>query len=201
MSEMQTESGGGGGNVFMRKIGPLPMWGWMGIALLLAFGFYLLEKHKSGATSSQSGQSPNTVNTPGGVDSSLVPQFVNQTYTDVTPPASPPASAPATTAAPSTSPLNEILQAGHVLNASPGKTEIGWTIAQKSPNATQLKVVVNGPGIKNQTRYIPASATSATIENTQPGHTYDVAVTPVDAAGQAVGGPNNINVVTSKKAA
>lgn len=77
------------GNVFTRKIGPLPMWGWMAIALLVALFYYLYSKNKGGA-----GASPSTVNTPGGVDASLVPQFVNQTYTNVTPPAAPPMSSP-----------------------------------------------------------------------------------------------------------
>jgi hypothetical protein len=211
MSEMSSE-GGGGGNVFTRKLGPLPMWAWMAIALLIAVGYYLIKKKSSSASTNTSGaaSSPSTVNTPGGVDSSLVPQFVNQVYNQETPPPAPnvtvnnttpppTTTTPPPTGTPSTSPLNEILQAGHVINPAPGKTEVGWTIKQQSPNATQLKVVVNGPGIKNQTRYIPASATTATIENTQAGHTYDVAVTPVDAQGQAVGGPNNINVVTAKK--
>jgi hypothetical protein len=199
VSESAPESGGRG-SVFTRKLGPLPMWGWMGIALLLAIGFYLFNKSRSGATST-SGQSSATNNSPGGVDSSLVPQFINQTYVENSPPAAPPAqtTTPTATGTPPASPLNEILQAGHVLNATPGNTEVGWTIAQKSANATQLKVVVNGPGIKNQTRYVPATATTATIQNTQPGHTYNVSVTPVDSAGQAVGGPNNIDVVTSKK--
>lgn len=199
-SAPETRSSGGGGNVFTRKLGPLPMWGWMAIALLLALFYYLYKKNQSGSSSSGATSSPSTVNTPGGVDASLVPQFVNQTYVENTPPAAPAATPAATTTPPvANTPLNEILQAGHVINPAAGKTEVGWTIKQQSPNATQLQVVVNGPGIKNQTRYIPASATTATIENTQPGHTYDVAVTPVDAQGQAVGGPNNINVVTAKK--
>ena len=56
MSQMQTESAapdGGGGNVFTRKIGPLPMWAWMGIALALAIVYYLYKKHTSSSTSSQ----------------------------------------------------------------------------------------------------------------------------------------------------
>jgi hypothetical protein len=82
MSQMQTEGGGGGGgNVFTRKLGPLPMWAWMGIALLIAVGYYLYKKNTAANSSNTSGasSSPSTVNTPGGVDSSLVPQFVNQT--------------------------------------------------------------------------------------------------------------------------
>ena len=93
MPETQQESGGGGGggNVFTRKIGPMPMWGWMGIALAVAMLYYFLKKKNSNGTVSGAGTSTGatSVNSPGGVDSSLVPQFVNQTYTSVAPPSSP----------------------------------------------------------------------------------------------------------------
>jgi hypothetical protein len=185
----------GGGNVFQRKVGPLPMWAWMSIALVAAVAFYAIRKGK-GSTSTTGTQSPSTVDTPGGVDSSLVPQFVNQTFVQDGPPAATPT--PTSTPNPSQSPLNEILQAGHVINHSPGKAEVGWTIAQQSPNATQLKVVLNGPGHKNQTRYVPATATTASFSDLSPGHTYNVEVTPIDSRGQAIGGPNNIDLVTAK---
>jgi len=184
------------------------MWGWMAIALLVALFYYLYKKNQSSASSVGSGTGASSggaaANTPGGVDASLVPQFVNQTYTTVQPPAAPNVTVnntttPPTSTPPTAGPLNEILQGGHIISPNPKKAVVGWTIKQQSPNATQLQVVVNGPGIKNQTRYIPASATTATIDSLQPGHTYNVAVTPVDAQGQAVGGPNNIDLVTAKK--
>jgi LysM repeat protein len=66
------------------------MWGWMAIALVLAFVFYLYKKHTGGSSSSSaSTQGTGSVNTPGGVDSSLVPQFINQTYVNPTPPVAP----------------------------------------------------------------------------------------------------------------
>jgi outer membrane biosynthesis protein TonB len=64
---------GGGGNVFTRKMGPLPMWGWMGIALALALGYYFIHGKKS------SGSTP----------ANDVPQFVNQVYDNDYPPPSP----------------------------------------------------------------------------------------------------------------
>lgn len=71
----------GGGNTFTKKIGPLPIWAWMGVSLavLLAYSYY--RKSKSGTTTGTGTTSgTSTVNAPGGVDASLVPQFVNQVY-------------------------------------------------------------------------------------------------------------------------
>lgn len=197
---MADETGTGGGNVFTRKIGPLPMWGWMAIALLVAVFYYLYQKNNS---SSGSASTTGTSTAGGTTNSSLIPQFVNQTYVNSAPPAAPsPASPPpATNGNPppvTNKPLNEILTGGHTISPNPGKAVIGWTIKQQSPNAQQLKVVLNGPGHKNQTRYIPASATTATFDSLSPGHTYVADITPVDAQGQAVGGPNHVTFVTSK---
>lgn len=74
------------GGVFTRKLGPLPMWGWMAIVgvIVLMYSFYAKQKQQSTANQSAGG-----VNSPGGVDASLVPQFINQTYENVTPPAAP----------------------------------------------------------------------------------------------------------------
>ena len=68
------------GNVFTRKLGPLPMWAWLliGIALILGYVYY---RSKTSAGSSTADQ------TAAGTDASQVPQFVNQTYTTVQPPA------------------------------------------------------------------------------------------------------------------
>jgi hypothetical protein len=77
-----------GGNVFTRKIGPLPMWAWMAIALLVALFYYLYKKNKSSSSSSGSSTS-DTGGSAGTTDQSLVPQFVNQTYTNSTAPAMP----------------------------------------------------------------------------------------------------------------
>ena len=58
------------------KIGPLPVWGWLAVATILALVWYLYQK-KNATTSSNSGTSSDTTS------SSLIPQFVNQTYTSV----------------------------------------------------------------------------------------------------------------------
>lgn len=87
MSESAPERTGGGG-VFTRKLGPLPMWGWGAIVLLLAIFWSMYSKQKA-AASSNNNSDASTVNSPGGVDASLVPQFVNQVYTQGTPPPAP----------------------------------------------------------------------------------------------------------------
>jgi hypothetical protein len=76
------------GNVFTRKVGPLSMWVWMLIALVIAILYYLYKKN-SESSSSTSTAAAAAGNAPGGVDSSLVPQFVNQVYNQETPPAAP----------------------------------------------------------------------------------------------------------------
>jgi len=87
MSESVPEHSGGGGNVFTRKLGPLPMWAWMGIALAIALGFYLIKSKSSSSTDSSTSSGDTT-------DSSLVPEFVNQTYVQGSPPAAPKGHAP-----------------------------------------------------------------------------------------------------------
>lgn len=210
MSEQMPERSSGGGNVFTRKIGPLPMWGWMGIATLGAVGFALYKKNSSANATASSGAPSGTT------DQSLVPQFVNQVYDQESPPAAPPIKGPPGPPGPTGPPgpsnyppihppvfrppgsLSEILTQGHAINVKPSEATIGWTIRQASPAATQLKVVLNGPGKKNETRYIPASATTAVFKGLHGGHTYTAEITPVGANGQAVGGPNNVTFVTSK---
>ena len=83
-------SGGGGGNVFTRKLGPLPMWVWMFIALAVAVGYYMLRKNSASKSTvgTATGTGTSTAGA-GGVDASLVPQFVNQTYVENTPPVAP----------------------------------------------------------------------------------------------------------------
>lgn len=83
MSESAPERSGGGGNVLTRKIGPLPMWGWAAIIL----GVVLLYSYRQ--KSNQAQQAATSVNSPGGVDASLVPQFINQEYDNTAPPAAP----------------------------------------------------------------------------------------------------------------
>lgn len=83
------------GNVFMRKLGPLPVWAWMGVGLGVALAYTTWKKNKT-ATAAASSSGTSTGTSAGTTDSSLIPQFVNQTYVNSAPPASPaiPASTP-----------------------------------------------------------------------------------------------------------
>ena len=89
MSEVTPEaptrpsSGGKKENVFTHKFGPLPMWAWVAIISAVLIGYYYWKNKKAASQ------------TPTVPDASQVPQFVNQVYTNVTPP-----TAPATPATP-----------------------------------------------------------------------------------------------------
>lgn len=68
---------------FTRKLGPLPVWAWMAVGLAVALGYYFWKKNSAASTTSTDATSSTDT-------SGQVPQFVNQTYTTVTPPSPPP---------------------------------------------------------------------------------------------------------------
>jgi len=70
-------TGGRSANAFTRKVGPLPLWGWMGIGLALAFGYYFWEKNKSSAANS-----PASTSTENGTTepADQVPPYIIQNY-------------------------------------------------------------------------------------------------------------------------
>ena len=87
MSEQPTapapRPSGGRGNILTQKIGPLPMWAWVGIAAaILVVWRYYSNKNAASAASSTTAASSST-------PADQVPQFVNQTYTTVTAPSAP----------------------------------------------------------------------------------------------------------------
>jgi hypothetical protein len=80
--------GGGAGGFLKRKLGPFPMWAWLVIGAAL-IGMYVIYKRN------QASQAAATSTAATSTDASQIPQFVNQTYTTVTPPAAPtPAAGP-----------------------------------------------------------------------------------------------------------
>ncbi|HXT92376.1 MAG TPA: LysM domain-containing protein [Trebonia sp.] len=72
-------SGGGGGNVFTHKLGPLPTWLWIVIVGLALVAWSWWKNKSADAASSANTASSST-------PADQVPQFVNQTFTTVTPP-------------------------------------------------------------------------------------------------------------------
>jgi nucleoid-associated protein YgaU len=68
-----------------RKLGPLPMWAWMVIGLAVILGISYWNSRKSANTAG----APSTTNT------SDIPQFVNQVYTNASPPGQPGPTGPA----------------------------------------------------------------------------------------------------------
>lgn len=160
------------GNVFTRKLGPLPMWAWMGVALLGALLFYLYNKKKTSA----GGTSPSTVDTPGGVDASLVPQFVNQTFVNNTPPSAPsPAKAPTPVSKPDsddTHPTQKVSGTG-TFSATPGENFID--VGKLAAGAKDI-VVYKQPGNKEVFSKNHFTATSLKIPNLAEGTKYYVKI-------------------------
>jgi len=65
------------------------MWGWMAIGGVLALLYSYYRKAKGTTSNSTAAAQQAAGNAPGGVDASLVPQFINQTYENITPPPAP----------------------------------------------------------------------------------------------------------------
>jgi hypothetical protein len=86
------------GNVWTRKFGPLPLWAWMGLLLVAVLAYEYWKNRQASAASTNSNSTSTTAGT---TDSSLIPQFVNQVYTNNTPPTAPPPT-PASTTPPTT---------------------------------------------------------------------------------------------------
>lgn len=143
MSEqtVQTSTSRPRGNVFTNKIGPLPMWSWMAI-LLVAVVLYSFYKKKS---SNNSPAAQAAGNAPGGVDASLVPQFINQTYDNDQPPAAPNVTVNNTVPAPPTV-TQKPPNVPKTISGSPGSFTTGlpngmneWTSTGKYSLATIAK--------------------------------------------------------------
>jgi LysM repeat protein len=74
-----SRSSSGGGNVLTHRLGPLPTWVWIAIAAALIISYSWWKSKSANAASSANTAASST-------PADQVPQFVNQTYTTVTPP-------------------------------------------------------------------------------------------------------------------
>jgi hypothetical protein len=71
-------------NVFTHKIGPLPMWAWVGIVGGILVVWRIYSSKNAAASAAQQAAATTTPSTP----ANQVPQFVNQTYVSTTAPSS-----------------------------------------------------------------------------------------------------------------
>lgn len=192
MSEQAPESEGApqrssGSGVFARKLGPLPLWAWMGIGLAAALGYYYFRTNKASAAATQTAASQS-----GTTDSSLVPQFVNQTYVSGAPPEpgmpGPTGATGATGPAGSSTPVATANQypaptGESVTKLSNTSAKLNWNyITGTSPKPTSYTVAVyqlNGKLAQQFTVNAPdtaSGAAQATITGLHPGWAYNVHV-------------------------
>lgn len=161
---------------FTQRLGPLPLWGWMAVALLLALGFYLFRKNSS---------STNSASPTGTTDSSMVPQFVNQVYNQEEPPNDgnngPPAAA-----------AGAKVWGGKVTNLLPSRATVTWM----GSGADAYKVTINGPGFNHKVNTVKNK--QAVFTGLHAGHNYTVTIQPL-VAGAPTGNPGNVQILTPKK--
>jgi hypothetical protein len=132
-----------GSGILTRKIGPLPVWAWMGIGLVAALGWYLIQKKKTPASATAQSTTSGTTN------SSLIPQFVNQVYTSGSPPAAHNMhGTPKETTPPnSTTPANTSTSSSPYIIAVPNGSG-GWMEAV-FPSQTAVNNFYSGVGVTN----------------------------------------------------
>jgi hypothetical protein len=178
----QTPSGGSS-SPFTRKLGPLPVWAWMGLALAVALGYYFFKQNKAAGASqaSSSGSSGSSGTTP----SNLVPQFVNQTYVENAPPQAPDVdkTVPDVDTAPAGQAKQYPAPTGLKLSKLSGTSaKVNWDyVTSVTPKPTSYTIAVyqlNGK-LAQQFTVNPDTKTSAgqaTITGLHPGWQYNVKV-------------------------
>lgn len=185
MSETVPERSGG--NPWARKIGPIPMWAWAGILLGAAVIYSYIRSSKD----QQSSDSTDSTDT--GDESSQVPQFVNQDYVTVNPPAEPPVNItvppdnPVTPPPKTTTPTQGKKPVGTL--AAPGGihatkvTSSGFTLAWNKVTGAQyyrLRVTYQDKLVHQQQNI---HGTTATVTGLGADHTYTVHVATGNSAG------------------
>lgn len=76
-------------NAFTRKIGPLPMWQWLIIALAMVGVYVIYQYRKNNQANANAANTAAGTATGGTAGAGQVPQFVNQTNTYIAPPVAP----------------------------------------------------------------------------------------------------------------
>lgn len=83
-------SSGGKLGVWGKKLGPVPVWGWASMALAgILIYMYIKNKNSTASTSSTTAADASGDSAAAGTGAGQIPEFVNQTYTTVTPPTEP----------------------------------------------------------------------------------------------------------------
>lgn len=114
----QAPPSGGGGKlgVWGKKMGPFPAWAWVAILLggALAYMYYKNKNSATGASTSSTTAAADSA--AAGTGAGQIPEFVNQTYTTVTPPSEP------TTSAPTPAPASTQIPGHHVITSNGNQT-------------------------------------------------------------------------------
>lgn len=158
----------GGLGPFSRKYGPLPLWGWLALATVLAVVWYLYQKGNSQTA---------TTSTPSGTNSNLIPQFVNQVSTNVTPPA-------AGTSPASGTPSN--VPGDPDVTPSNNGAKFSWTAVPGS-SKYQVKIFAVGPNDNTTGKLVKSetvSGTTASVSGLALDTTYKWQVIDTSTGGQ-----------------
>jgi hypothetical protein len=184
----------------------------MGVGLAIALGYYFIKKNKSASTASSSGTSSGSsgISTPGGTTtSSLIPQFVNQVYSQASPPSdvtvnnnttnNTPASTPPPTVTHPQPPQEAQYPApsgfsGQKLSGT--SLRLKWNAESDlygNPNATYTWVVKDSSG---NTKTGNTSGTTATVSGLKPKTGYSVGVYVTQDSTHQNGAPTYSYVTT-----
>jgi len=131
------------GNAFTRKLGPLPVWAWMGIGLAIALAYYFIKQNKAGNANNAAASTADQT-----ASAAQIPQFVNQVYTNETPPASPTTTTPTN---PTTPPTNVPPANSYYVQAN-GKETLA-TIAKKQ-GVSESDIITNTEQLGGQSNHL-----------------------------------------------
>lgn len=157
----------------------------MGIGLALALTYYYWKQNKASSATSSQAQQNSAAGQTGTADSSLVPQFVNQTYVQNAPPAAPTPGPPTVSPPPTNAQANQYsaptgLKVAKLTNTS---AKVNWNyITGQTPKPNSYTIAVyqlNGKLAQYLTVNAPDTASGqaqATVTGLHPGWQYNVKV-------------------------